>query len=211
MKITKLGHCCLVIEEAGLRIMTDPGAWTTQQTEERNIDYIFITHEHQDHLHVESLKEVLRNNPNAKVVTNTGVGKHLEQAGIPFELLEHGETKECGGVHVEGHGDAHANIYEDYGLVQNTGYFFQNRFFYPGDALYDPKKPVEVLALPVCAPWMTISDAIEYAKSLKPKFAFPVHDGMLKIIGPFHGVPQKKLAEVGIDFRPAIEGTVFDF
>ena len=61
MKIKKLGHCCLVIETNGKRIMTDPGSFTDKQTEEQNIDLILITHEHSDHFHIESLKKVLIN------------------------------------------------------------------------------------------------------------------------------------------------------
>ena len=212
--------------------MTDPGAWSTRQNEEKGIDYIFITHEHQDHFHIESLKKVLANNPKAKVITNKGVGKLLDVEHIPYELLEHGSSMELslnrprgavgrtpdgtssrgvlGGVRVEGHGEKHAVIYKEFGQVQNTGYFFANRFFYPGDSLYNIGKPVEILALPVCGPWMKISEAIEYAKALKPKIAFPVHDGMLKIIGPFHGVPQAVISEAGIDFCPATEGTILE-
>lgn len=211
MRITKLGHCCLIIEEAGLRIMTDPGAWTTRQAEEKNIDYIFVTHEHQDHIHIDSLRTVLLNNPKARIFTNKGVGKLLEKEGIQFELLEHGGVKECGSVQVEGFGEKHATIYEEFGQVENTGYFFQNRFFYPGDAFYNPGKPVEILALPVCGPWMKISEAINYAKAVNPKHAFPVHDGMLGIIGPFHAVPQKFLSEAGIAFEPMKEGETKEF
>ena len=211
MKITKLGHCCLVVEENGARIMTDPGAWSTLQHEERGIDYIFITHEHQDHFHIESLKTVLKNNPKAKAVTNRSVGKLLDAEKISYELLEHGGVAEFGSVQVEGHGDKHAVIYEKFGQVQNTGYFFANRFFYPGDAFFNPNKPVEILALPVCGPWMNISEAIDYAKLLKPKVVFPVHDGMLKILGPFHGVPQKILSEAGIDFRSITPPTTLNF
>ena len=29
MKIKKIGHCCLIIETKGIRIMTDPGTFTT--------------------------------------------------------------------------------------------------------------------------------------------------------------------------------------
>ena len=39
--------------------------------------------------------------------------------------------------------------------------------------------------------WKSRSEATDY---------FPVHDGMLKIIGPFHGVPQAVLKEAGITF-----------
>lgn len=49
MKITKFGHCCLLIEENGVRILTDPGTYSTQQSEVKNIDFVLITHEHADH------------------------------------------------------------------------------------------------------------------------------------------------------------------
>ena len=63
MKIKKIGHCCLIIEENGKRIMTDPGFWTMEeQIKEKNIDLIIITHEHNDHIHFESLS--LPINPN---------------------------------------------------------------------------------------------------------------------------------------------------
>lgn len=211
MNITKLGHCCLIIEENEIRIMTDPGAYSTLQNEVKDIDYIFITHEHPDHLHMESLKTVLKNNPEAKIVSNNGVRKLLDNENIPCALLEHGSTGEFGGVRVEGWGEKHATIYQDFGQVQNTGYFFQKRFFYPGDAFYNPEKTVEILALPVAGPWMKIAEAIDYAKALKPKVCFPVHDGMLKFTGPTRFVPQKFLPPAGIEFREAIEGTKLVF
>ena len=37
MKITKLGHCCLVIEEKGLKILTDPGSYTDTQNNIKEI------------------------------------------------------------------------------------------------------------------------------------------------------------------------------
>jgi L-ascorbate metabolism protein UlaG (beta-lactamase superfamily) len=63
MKITKIGHCCLLIEEKGLRILTDPGAWSEAQNELKNIQLILITHEHQDHFYLDSLKQVLKKQP----------------------------------------------------------------------------------------------------------------------------------------------------
>ena len=211
MKITKLGHCCLVIEENGVRMMTDPGAYSTLQNEAKNIDYIFITHEHQDHFHLESLKTVLKNNPEARIITNRGVGKLLDAEKIPYEILEHGGVKEFSGIHIEGHGNTHEIIYENFGRVQNPGYFFQKRFFYPGDAFYNPKKPVEILALPVAGPWMKISDAIDYAKLHKPKVCFPVHDGMLKFNQVTRMIPQKFLPADGIEFVDIPEGTAKEF
>ena len=191
--------------------MTDPGTYSTLQNEAKNIDYIFITHEHPDHLHVESLKMVLKNNPKAKIVTNKAVGKLLDVEKNSYELLEHGGSKDFSGIHVEGYGEKHEVIYETFGLVQNTGYFFANRFFYPGDAFYNPGKPIEILALPVAGPWMKISEAIDYAKEVKPKVCFPVHDGGLKGPGIAHRAPKTILPPAGIEFIEMVEGSTQEF
>lgn len=203
MNITKLGHCCLLIEEKNLKILTDPGAWTTAQNEVRGIGLILITHEHPDHLHLESLKTVLQNNPQAKIMTNGAVGKLLADGNIDYTLLEHGSAKMVSGVNLEGYGDKHAVIYQGFGLVQNTGYLIGDRLFYPGDALYNPGKPVDILALPVAGPWLKISEAVDYAKAVKPKIAFPVHDALInsQIFTGHHAIPGKFLPPVGIEFQ----------
>ena len=62
MKITKFGHCCLSVEERGVRILVDPGNYTSGQNEAKGIHIVLITHhEHRDHLDMESLKRVLKN------------------------------------------------------------------------------------------------------------------------------------------------------
>jgi hypothetical protein len=37
MKIKKLGHCCLVIEENGVKVMTDPGSFSSGMDAEEGI------------------------------------------------------------------------------------------------------------------------------------------------------------------------------
>ena len=59
MNITKFGHSSLLVEEAGLRVLTDPGNYSTAQNEAEGIEIILITHEHQDHIDVGSLRAVL--------------------------------------------------------------------------------------------------------------------------------------------------------
>lgn len=213
MKIKKFGHCCLVIETKGKRILTDPGSYSTTQDEEKNIDIILITHEHPDHLHVDSLKKVLLNNPGAIVITNNAVGKLLDPEGISYQIVEHAGNATIADILFEGFGELHQVIYQDFGRVQNTGYFIDNKLFYPGDAFTDPKKAVDVLALPVAGPWMKISEAIEYALMLKPRVVFPVHDGMLEDgkLGPVHRLPGAVLPEHNIEFIIIAEGEEKDF
>lgn len=211
MKIKKIGHCCLIIETKGVRIMTDPGSFTTAQDQEKNIDIIAITHEHGDHFHIESVKNVLANNPQAKIITNSAVGKLLDAEGIAYEILEHGGTATLHDILFEGFGEKHAEIYKELGQVQNTGYFIDDMLFYPGDAFTNPQKPVDILALPTGGPWLKISEVIEYALEVKPRRVFPVHDAVYAnpMIGQMHA--SKILPEQGIEFISLNAGEEKDF
>src|SRR4051812_8839900 len=101
MKIKKIGHCCLLIQTNKLTILTDPGAFSVGQNSVTGIDVILITHEHADHLHTASLQEVLRNNPNAQVITNSGVGKKLDEVGIAYSIVEGRNNIDVKGIVLE--------------------------------------------------------------------------------------------------------------
>lgn len=213
MKIKKIGHCCLVIEADGKRIMTDPGFYTAiGQAKELGIDLILITHEHGDHFHLESLKKILANNSDVKIITNGGVGKLLTEAGIKYEILENKIPKEFFGIEFEAHDCKHEEIFKEIGQVQNTGYFIGKRLFYPGDSFYNPGKPVEILALPVAGPWARVRDFMKYVLDVKPKFCFPVHDGMLtSFVDSAYFVPKMILSKFGIAFKSFEENKAEEF
>ena len=206
MKITKFGHCCLLIEENGLRILTDPGSYSTAQNDIKDIDVVLITHEHGDHIHIPSLKNCINNNPKARIITNQGVAKLLDVEGVKYELVENGKNITIEGVLIEGYGEKHADMYKTIIPVINTGYFIQNKLFYPGDAFTNPNKPVDVLALPVAGPWMKLSEASDYALEINPKRIFPVHEGILKQPGTTHRIPSDVLPKHGIKFVILEEG-----
>lgn len=200
MQITKIGHCCLLIRENNLTILTDPGAWSTKQDEISGIDLVLITHEHADHLHIESLRAVLKNNPQAQIITNSSVGKILDEQKLSYSVVENGEFRKFHDLLIEGFGTEHAPIYESINPVMNTGYLIGERLFYPGDALTNPKKPVELLALPIAGPWLTMAQLLDYAKEVKPTVAFPIHDGMLDPVEWIYRYPSQILPEAGIKF-----------
>ncbi len=213
MKITKIGHCCLLIETKGKRFLTDPGMFTTSQNTLSNIDAVIITHEHADHFHVDSLKLVVKNNPEIKVVTNSAVGQLLQKEGISHDVLEGVAKSEFHGVSLCACDAKHAEIFEEFGQVQNTGYLIDGRLFYPGDAYALPGVSVEILALPVAGPWCKVVDVVNYARKIAPKFAFPVHDGQLvpDRVGGNYRVPELFLKEKGIEFIPLKEGESKEF
>lgn len=207
MKITKLGHCCLLIKDKGFTIITDPGSFSTGQDEVTGIDVVLITHEHTDHCHIESLTKVKKNNPSAEIFCNESVGRLLDEADLNYNLLSHGMKKVIGPLLLEAIGTEHAPIQESIPRIENTGFFIDERLFYPGDALTEPGREIEILALPIAGPWIKSSEAITYAKAINPKIVFPVHDGMLNKYGTaFSAVPEMVLKETGIDFRPLKAG-----
>jgi L-ascorbate metabolism protein UlaG (beta-lactamase superfamily) len=212
MRITKLGHCCLIIEIDGVRFLTDPGNYTTAQDEATNINAIVISHEHTDHLHIESLKTVLTHNPEAIIISNASVGKMLGQENIPYIKIADGEKHEVNGVAVSGHGLKHAPIYKDYEQVENTGYLFGGKLFYPGDAFHNPGFPIDILAFPVTAPWCNITQALDYVLQIKPKKAFPVHDGnLIRTHGITERLPGIQLPEAGVEFIALELGKEYEF
>lgn len=182
MRITKLGHCCLVLEGDGATLLTDPGSFSDAQNGLTGIDAVLITHEHGDHLHIDSLKEVLKNNPTALVIGNSAVAKLVGEriADTQVVVVGDGQSTLVKDITVEGFGTYHAPIYQTMGLVENTGYMVDGMFYFPGDNFHNPGKPVDILALPVAGPWMKMSDAIDFAKEVKPRVAFGVHDGMVQ-------------------------------
>lgn len=201
MKIKKIGHCCFVVETLnGNKVMTDPGSFSTLQNNEKNINIVLITHEHQDHLHIDSLKQIILNNQDVLIITNTSVGKILESENIKYIKVEEGNQYVFDDVIIKGFGNVHAEIFDEHGRVQNTGYMI-NDLCYAGDAFSYPDHQVDILALPVSGPWMKMKDAIEYAKNIKPRICFPVHDAIVQDFAKFTwDIPLNILQEYNIDF-----------
>ena len=201
MNITKLGHSCLLVEESNARILIDPGAYSEGHTKIDDVKVILFTHEHPDHTDPASLAEILKRNPEAEIWCNEGVGAVLTGAGINWGPITAGERRDVNGMSVEAYGKDHAIIHPTVPSVVNTSYIIQGLLCVTGDAFAVPPRPIEILALPVCAPWMRLAEAIDFALTVKPKKCFPVHDGFLKFGGQFHRLPGIVLEKNGIEFQ----------
>lgn len=209
MKVTKIGHSCLIIEEGHAKILIDAGDFTAdEQNNIHNLTHILITHQHADHCHPPTLKQILTRNAGVKIYTNREVGNLLIKEGIDYELLEAGHKKILAGVEVEGVGTDHHIIYKTLSPVMNTGYVLANKFFYPGDAFTNPQRPIKLLALPINAPWLTIAEALEYAQLVKPVACFPVHDGNIIRHDTLYRLAENILTPVGIKFLPITKGMI---
>jgi L-ascorbate metabolism protein UlaG (beta-lactamase superfamily) len=211
MKVTKIAHSCLLVEENGVRILTDPTNFSKKQNELDGIDILLITHEHADHCDPESVKAIIKRNPNAKVITNSAVGAVLNTLGIKHFLLENGGSITESGIKFEGFGEKHALVYSGIPIVQNTGYMIAGKLFHPGDSLTIPSKHVEVLALPFAGPWLKLAESVDYVKIVKPKRSFPIHDASLKSTAFLYGMTAGLLKQAGHEFVPMEEGAATEF
>jgi L-ascorbate metabolism protein UlaG (beta-lactamase superfamily) len=179
MKITKYAHACLLIEKDEVRVLIDPGSWNATP-DATGLSAILITHEHMDHYDPVQVKALRAANPDATVITHPDLIAKLEADGIDeIVAIEPGAPLEVNGLAIESFGTAHAPIYK-VSPCRNTGFLIGGELFVPGDALHDvPTKPVRILALPTGGPWMKLSEAIDYAKAVRPDIVFPIHDAML--------------------------------
>lgn len=210
MTITKFGHACFLVGEKGTNILFDPGAYSKGQNNLRNIDLVLITHEHHDHLDINSLKIILANNIRAEVISNAMVADILDKENIKCIALKDGQIYTHKNIPIEAFDQAHAFIYDSSPKVENTGFLVADKLFFPGDAFIDPTRGIDLLALPVAAPWMKTSEAIEYARKLKPRICFPAHEGMLLSPDSVNFTMEKALAESRIRYISAEIGKQFE-
>jgi L-ascorbate metabolism protein UlaG (beta-lactamase superfamily) len=175
MRLTKLGHSCLLVEEGGARLLLDPGTLSGGFEELEGLTAVLFTHQHADHLDQARLRGLLDRNPRARVISD--------------------QELDVGGVGVRVAGRDHAVIHPDIPVVPNVGYLVGGRLFHPGDAFTEPGQPVEVLAVPAAAPWLKLSEPIDYLRAVRPKVAVPVHDMVLSEAG--RSIHYRQLEQLG--------------
>lgn len=206
MKITKYGHSCLLVEEGSGRVLIDPGSYSTIP-ELSKLDAIVITHAHDDHADINAIKALLKTNPIVPIFTNHEVEEKLAKENITCTILEDGQQAVAGNIVIEGYGVDHAIIHPSFPRAKNTGYMISGRLFHPGDALFVPPVPVEILAVPVVAPWSKVSETIDYVAAVNPKTAFSIHDGFLKPgIGMFSRLGGMIAEKQGTKWMPIEDG-----
>ncbi|GLF97993.1 MBL fold metallo-hydrolase [Streptomyces yaizuensis] len=177
MRLTKRTHSCIRLEKDGATLVVDPGAFSEPDAAQ-GADAVLITHEHPDHFDEGRVRAALA--AGAEVWTLGSVAGRLS-AAFPGRVrtVGHGDTFTAAGFEVQVHGELHAVIHPDLPRITNIGFLVDGSVFHPGDALTVPGVPVEVLMLPVHAPWNKISEVIDYVREVHPARALDIHDALL--------------------------------
>lgn len=171
MHITKYLHSCLLVEEQGKTMLIDPGNFTYNAhvfavDKLEKLDYILITHEHEDHFYLPFVKEILQRFPDVTIITNPSIVAILEKEGITAASEENEDVK----LDVI----AHEKLW-DKEPPQNAVFKIFGKLVHPGDSLHFTTTG-DILALPLQAPWGSTTQAVEKALEMQPKVIIPIHD-----------------------------------
>jgi L-ascorbate metabolism protein UlaG (beta-lactamase superfamily) len=204
VRITHLGHACVLIEDpAGTagKVLIDPGSLASDVDQVGAVDAVLVTHEHPDHIDLASLQTLRRANPGLTLYGSPGVCGVLPAEEKERVLLLTGNTSSTtvAGWEVATTTTAHATIYPELPKVLNNSFLLGGHLWHPGDALVDPKRHIDVLLLPIGGPWLKLADAIDYLRAVSPSVAIPIHQGGL--------APAHRELHVNLLMKFAPEGT----
>lgn len=217
MQLTHFGHSCLLAafrrgDGTDTTLLFDPGVFSHGFEGLTGLSAILITHQHPDHVDTARLAALIDGNPDAALYADPQTAAQL---GAPWQPVSVGDEFTIGGLRVRGGGGVHAVIHPEIPVINNISYLVGDgkhaaRLMHPGDALYIPREPVDVLALPAAAPWMKISEGVEYLRAVNPNRAIPIHQGIVNPVA-YNLYYQRYIEMGGTDFRvlEAENGTEF--
>ncbi len=185
MRISKYLHSCLLFEQGDDKLLFDPGNYSfiegrvTPETFQ-DVSTVVITHSHPDHLALEPLKQILALS-GADVIANGEVAAILQDEGIAVTTIEEG-TLTAGAFTLRAIPTPHEAIVADT-VPRHTAFLVNDQVLNCGDSFADPLLPyagVELLIMPVMAPFLTEVGAAAFARRMRPRQVIPVHEGYAK-------------------------------
>jgi hypothetical protein len=152
---------------------------------------------------VDKLADALDKRPEAKVYTHAEVAAKLGALNGVVQTVSAGEAFSAAGFQVQAYGGWHAVIHPDIPVVPNLGFLIEGRLYHPGDSFDVPlDADIESLFVPVSAPWLKASEAIDFVRSVAPRRAYALHDALYndnglglvdRLLGQFSGAEYSRL------------------
>ena len=205
--VTFLGHSTVLIEMAGVRVLTDPVLYDRVSVLRRlvsplpaalyaRIDGAVISHAHHDHLDVASLRLL---GTDTKLIAPRGVASLLRRAGFRHVVeLSPGQSADIGAVHVTATQARHSGFRLPFGPSgAAVGYLLDEgneRVYFAGDTdVFDEMADLAGIDLALLPVWgwgprlgpghLDPRRAAESLRLLRPRAAVPIHWGTLWPLG----------------------------
>ncbi|MDR0330603.1 MAG: MBL fold metallo-hydrolase [Chitinispirillales bacterium] len=191
VEMTFIGHASLIFKFKNTVIHIDPWSAQADYSTLPKADFIFITHQHQDHLDTSAVKHILKE---STVCVMNGTSSKMWKPKKPPIVLSNGQSHTAAGVkvdavpaynivHIRPDTKEHYHVKGD-----GNGYVFtfgDKKIYVGGDTENVPemktlgaKGDIEVAFLPMNVPYtMTPEMTADAAKMVKPKILYPYHFG----------------------------------
>ena len=201
MKLTKYGHACVIIEnDEGSKVVIDAGEWTELPEDLSNIIAVVCTHVHGDHTSAENVQKIIDANPDVVVYANSESMAVLEKVQCRKVVVDNDEQTQIAGFNLSFYALDHAVIWQN-SPCRNLAVKVNDFYYYPGDSLHIIGQSVEITGVPVSAPWLKMSEIVQFIYDVKSSKVMPVHNGILNDNGHMivHNWLNNIIADTGKD------------
>lgn len=187
------GHASLSIETDGKFLYFDPVSQYGDFSKGPKANVLFITHCHFDHFEADAI-DALSTKSTTILIDSTSAatmkGRAAKESTV--KVMAPGNTADIlDGIHVEaipaynmteGHLQFHPRVRKDCGYILTIG---GSRILIAGDTENTPElkalKNIDIAFLPVNQPYtMTVDQALDVIKAIRPKIFYPYHYGGTK-------------------------------
>ena len=194
--ITRLADSCVLLSSDSGTTLFDPGFFTFDSGAVDletigDVQRVLVTHEHADHVKPEFVKWLIDRGNDVVIHSNQAVADLL--AGHDIEVL----TGDLTGVAFE---DVLHETLPTGAQPPNRSYTVDGVLTHPGDS-QQISTTASIMALPMMAPWTSVTNSVAFARRIAAPQVFPIHDFFMTASGRafITGMVKNVLAQDGIE------------
>lgn len=171
MKLTRYFQSCLLVEEAGTRLLIDPSGQEAKDADKfGKLDAVIYTHEHADHFDADLTQKFM--DGGVAVYANASTAKQMKSKP---DVVTNGQEFSVKGLKITAKELPHCLMVGGTEGPQNTGYLIAEKLFHSGDGVSLEGLKADILAAPIAGPDVSFKDTHMFALQTSAKTLVPVH------------------------------------